>query len=739
MKHFMRLLCVALLAASPARAWAQAAELPPDLGRATLEDLLNIRITTATRSAEGAAAAPARVQVVTSAQIQRRGYVSLADLLKDLPDFKVDIGGDPNYATELTVDGTRGATNIVLLLDGIRISSPTNEPMAILANYPVHSARQVEIVYGPASAIYGADAFSAVINIISKDVGDAPGLALTTSIGQFGRYNEAGSYGVRLGSRAALMLSGQAYADRQPDLSQYYPSDFRGLTAQRSGTFPTIFGPMTPLRPISPRFENPVSARSFHAALHDGPFQAMVFQNYSRLSTTPPKTPDNGIYNADVFNANALVVAAASYTRPIRRVTTVSTFTFSRHEMDPESGFRNNNTRMERNYKYAYGSMAKAEEQVSWTLARSVTMTTGGTFERFYSIPQTAGLNEPLVSVHAPGTILGTNITDDIVRLRYANSGAFGQVQYARSPAVALTVGARADYNTRYGATFNPRIGVVTKTAHGTTVKLLYGSAFLAPSPFQAYHHYGSFYSTDGGRTYASRFWHVPNPDLEPQRKKTVELNLLQPLGSPVQLSASAFYSRFTNLVQDDDDDPNDGGFYHGWPVADLDSSVNEGRSTTYGVTVALDFLHSFDAERRVEARAALTLVDGREEHKHTSMDRTLPLGAMVPVQLRVGADVDWRRWSLAPRLSIVGAQRLLAMTTPDSLERRTLDGYATVDATLRRRQVFRNVDLFAIVENALDRRYRAINPSAYISLDELIGVPQNPRRLMVGVDVHVR
>jgi outer membrane receptor protein involved in Fe transport len=100
---------------------------------------------------------------------------------------------------------------------------------------------------------------------------------------------------------------------------------------------------------------------------------------------------------------------------------------------------------------------------------------------------------------------------------------------------------------------------------------------------------------------------------------------------------------------------------------------------------------------------------------------------------------VDWRRWSLAPRLSIVGAQRLLAMTTPDSLERRTLDGYATVDATLRRRQVFRNVDLFAIVENALDRRYRAINPSAYISLDELIGVPQNPRRLMVGVDVHVR
>ncbi len=46
------------------------------------------------------------------------------------------------------------------------------------ANYPVHNARQVEIVYGPASALYGADAFSAVINIISKDVGESPGLAV---------------------------------------------------------------------------------------------------------------------------------------------------------------------------------------------------------------------------------------------------------------------------------------------------------------------------------------------------------------------------------------------------------------------------------------------------------------------------------------------------------------------------------------------------------------------------------
>ncbi len=205
------------------------------LERATLEDLLNIRITTATRISEEAGDAPARVQVVTAADIERRGYQSLADLLSDIPDFKVDVGADPDYPTEITVQGMRGSSRIVLLLDGIRISSPTNEPLPILANYPVHSARQVEIVYGPASAVYGADAFSAVINVISRDGADAGGLSVGTSVGQFGLYNQTASYGARLSPNVSLMLAGQFQYDRQPDMRKYYPSDFADFSGHDTG------------------------------------------------------------------------------------------------------------------------------------------------------------------------------------------------------------------------------------------------------------------------------------------------------------------------------------------------------------------------------------------------------------------------------------------------------------------------------------------------------------------------
>jgi outer membrane receptor protein involved in Fe transport len=67
------------------------------------------------------------------------------------------------------------------------------------------------------------------------------------------------------------------------------------------------------------------------------------------------------------------------------------------------------------------------------------------------------------------------------------------------------------------------------------------------------------------------------------------------------------------------------------------------------------------------------------------------------------------------------------------------LDGYATVDVNVRRRTVFKNIDVFATIENAFDRRYVNINTRAYTNPEELIGAPQNPRRLTLGFDVRIR
>jgi outer membrane cobalamin receptor len=716
------------------------AQLPGrDIASLTLEELMAVSVTTATRTEETVANAPARIEVVTAEQIRVRGYRSLTDVLEDLPEFKVELAGDQDYPVEFAVQGMRGASRLIVLLDGVRVSSPTNEPLPILANYPVHMAQQIEIVHGPASAVYGADAFSGVINIITRKGADAPGLTASSSYGQHGLTNQTVSFGRPIGVSGSLMLGGQVLYDRQPDLSRFYPEDFGGMQAQRRGVFETIYGPMVPARTPSHEYENPLAARSFQAALHAGGISLTLFANQAQASTTPAYTPENGVYDADAFNRNTLVVGSAGYTRAIGSATSSSTVTFSRHELAPESGYWNVFSNLKKSYKYAFGAMVKADEQLTWKPRRAVTVSVGATHERFFAIPQGADLNLPVTSRDRPGTILDTDIVDEFVKLRYSNTGAYGQLQYSVTPGISATLGARGDYNSRYGATFNPRAGVVLRPAHATTVKVLYGTAFLAPSPYESYAHYGSFYSVDGGQTYASEFWHLANPNLKPQTKKTLEVNLVQRVGPSVALSGSAFYSRVMNLLIAKDPDQAYSGTYLGWPVSYIEFPVNEGDATRYGGTLGAELFRTFGLNRSLSARATLALADGRTSHNYADGSAGyVPVGGMAPVQFKASTDLVWGEWSVAPRYTIVGRQRHIATEDVDGeTRRRTLAGYSVLDATIRR-TVSRRLDVHATIENALDGRYRHLNSRAYTNPEELIGAPQNPRRLTAGVTVRL-
>jgi outer membrane receptor protein involved in Fe transport len=213
---------------------------------------------------------------------------------------------------------------------------------------------------------------------------------------------------------------------------------------------------------------------------------------------------------------------------------------------------------------------------------------------------------------------------------------------------------------------------------------------------------------------------------------------VLQTLGRSLQLSGSVFYSRFSHLIRTYGTEGTVGGSYLGWPVDYIDYTVNQGHSTAYGTTFGLDYLRSFGPTRRLEAHAAAALADGRQWPRDDTSDGSMPTAALAPVQLRFGLDLDWDRWQVAPRLSMVGAQRVLASAEgAGASERRTLPGYATVDLNVRR-TLLRALDAFLTVENALDRRYRTVNPYAYTNTQELIGAPQNPRRVSVGFSLRL-
>ena len=127
------------------------------------------QVATVSKTSESLREAPATVVVIRAEEIERRGYLDLEQLLHDLPGFDVSRGNGETYST-FYQRGFRSNDNdrILLLLDGVEQNDIATGVAHLSRQYPISAVERVEVVYGPASTIYGANAFSGVINIITK-------------------------------------------------------------------------------------------------------------------------------------------------------------------------------------------------------------------------------------------------------------------------------------------------------------------------------------------------------------------------------------------------------------------------------------------------------------------------------------------------------------------------------------------------------------------------------------------
>lgn len=134
------------------------------------------RIRTGTRTDQKLRDVPATVRVITQEEIRRRRYRFLEDLLRDQPGFDM-IWFQGVYGPIFMQRGIDGPENFrtVLLIDGVPDNSISSGSAYIKHKYSLHNVKRVEILYGPASSLYGANAFSGVINVITMDGEDMKG------------------------------------------------------------------------------------------------------------------------------------------------------------------------------------------------------------------------------------------------------------------------------------------------------------------------------------------------------------------------------------------------------------------------------------------------------------------------------------------------------------------------------------------------------------------------------------
>ncbi len=182
-----------------------AAQTPPEENKPLkdLLELMNTHIVSASKTREKISDAPATVIVLTRSDLDDRGYTELSQILDDLPGMDVVRAYGANYFKNYW----RGYRNdigepFLVMVDGVVYNHLWfNTADTPLVTYPMSAIERVEVVYGPASAVYGANAFMGVINIITRKAKEDG----TSVRGKFTR----GSFGSKITDLSAVHRSGE--------------------------------------------------------------------------------------------------------------------------------------------------------------------------------------------------------------------------------------------------------------------------------------------------------------------------------------------------------------------------------------------------------------------------------------------------------------------------------------------------------------------------------------------------
>jgi outer membrane receptor for ferrienterochelin and colicin len=641
-----------------------------DFTELELKALLEIDVVTASKEKQKALDAPAGMSVVTAAMIRDRGYTSLTELLDDIPGVEIQRKSVAEYRNYISLRGVQGNDRFIILMDGFRVSSCVNSPMVVGTNYPLVDVKQVEIILGPASALYGADALSGVINIITKSGAELSGGSARASYGMYNTTDNSLVVGRRLHDKVALSVAAHLYHSDEPFLPNKYPKEFRWYNARYSRTGDVRQSAQLPNNIINlgePRpYATPTDSYWVHSRLSAGDFEFSYMRSQEAHSSSFSGKPEYNLYVEDALFKTIIesISAAHRYTSSGGRVSLRTSLSRGYFEIHPDTKFVNQFTNFKDGWKYEYGRSIKAEEQITVRLGEQTVLTGGLSYEDIASLPKTGDLpnrfdkDRPadLQQQHIPGTNIqdkdGNDLTvpSDFYYLEYQNIGTYLQLRTQLWGLVEPTLGARLDYNTRYGWTFNPRMGVVVSPLRSLKLKLLYGEAFLAPSPYNAYQHYGAFIPTkdssgaDTGLT--GPFWHLSNPELDPEKLRSVEAWIHYYLLDQLAVSLNGFYISHENVIVFQSEKYNaatNTPSFKGWPVAFSERPVNKGSAYMAGGTLRVDTVLRPAPLRLLRLYAAYTYTGGEIDGK--------PLTYTAPHAVKAGIDISWRKLTVSTRL----------------------------------------------------------------------------------------
>lgn len=526
------------------------------------EDLLDnqdekeLKVVSASRSDRKLKELPITIKVITKEEIQRNGYITLVDALKHVQGIKVSQPGSATEGELFLMRGLIGNSYTKILLNSIPLQPSVSANLAIAEQLPIAQAERIEIIFGPASAVYGADAMAGVINIITQNENEydyAQGSLVADNLG-FTHFNfmAGGKFGK---DKNVLRYSIYAnYADK-PDLnitrkSSLYSTlnyvelfPFTDVANQNPDAFLGIIQSQYPF----------YSGTPFDATIGDKPqnsyliglqlnyrnwffsFNEMYRQTHSSIGVTPV------VFSHDNPNSNIgdrIRRFTLSYQKDWEKFSLTSNLSYNHYRMNPNSFQASNYNGFDgTSYKYAASDDIFAEILLRYTSNKNWEWTAGVSGQLSGILPLTNDLEAPFNQSNYQAFSTQALPEDPFYEdfglnpLLNNNIGAF--IQVLKSSRKWTTIlGLRLDRNSAYDNVSNlnqlptgqVRASLQYRAKENLSFRFSVGSAVKAPSPSDTYISLAipdNVFSED-----SISYQQIPNTNLQPEILSSFELGM---------------------------------------------------------------------------------------------------------------------------------------------------------------------------------------------------------------------
>ncbi len=662
-----------------------------------LSQLSKVEITTATGNSTPLDRAPATATVITSEDIQEMGAQSLDDVLETVPGLHVSLSSLSRLDSIYSIRGIHTGFNphVLLLMNGTPVQYSVQGGRPILFRYPVNNIARIEVIRGPGSAIYGADAYSGVINVITRDADQIKQESVSIrkgSFGEIGLWTEGGvsfrdwSFSYDLSYERA---DGDPGREVEVDLQTLFDNGFETDASLAPG-------------PLSTRYESTntrISARSKHWSVNawlwdskDSGLGAGAAQALDKKGGDDNRLIliDSTFKTGDMFEAwdHGLRMAYQYYdTQAQLNLLPEGSVVFvgadGNVDFDAPAGL----------VQFPDGLIGNPSATTRDSQIDLISNYTGWENHRwrFAVGAKHQGLETSESKNFGPGVIDGSQevvdgtltdvsgtpfvfIEDTSRTVKYVSV----QDEWRFASDWEATVGVRFDDYSDFGSTTNPRVALVWAAHKNVTSKFLYGKSFRAPSFSEQFNENNPV--------------SLGNSNLDAEKIDTYEMSVSVDVGSHMRSTINVYHYSARDMIEFVADE------------GETTSTAQNARDQE-GQGAEWELVWTATSNLRVKANYSLS------QSEDKSLKQDIP---DAPNKQFTGQAI-WRiedGWSLNTLINWVGDRKRAENDGRDAI-----DDYTSLNITLRKRNIIRNFDMSIAIRNVFDDDRR--EPSSGVIADD--------------------